>query len=140
MASSTSRSASTWHRSRLRSGRTTSSSILSPRRSSRRRCIANVSTRPPCAAASTSSECLMFASLKRTGLSWKVQLAPLLLIVMLLALGAYALLTLRDNQVKLDALMAGPVRQAELAADLDSTIWAAHAKLYRLAATAANES
>jgi methyl-accepting chemotaxis protein len=82
----------------------------------------------------------MFARLKRAGLSWKVQLAPLLLIVMLLALGAYALLTLRDNQVKLDALMAGPVRQAELAADLNSTIWAAHAKLYRLAATAANET
>ena len=55
-------------------------------------------------------------------------------------LGAYALLTLRDNQVKLDALMAGPVRQAELAADLNSAIWAAHAKLYRLAATAANET
>jgi methyl-accepting chemotaxis protein len=82
----------------------------------------------------------MFAKLKRAGLSWKVQLAPLLLIVMLLALGAYALLTLRDNQVKLDTLMAGPVRQAELAADLNSTIWAAHARLYRLAATAANES
>jgi len=82
----------------------------------------------------------MFARLNRAGLSWKVQLAPVLLIVMLLALGAYALLTLRDNQVKLDALMSGPVRQAELAADLNSTIWAAHARLYRLAATAANET
>jgi len=82
----------------------------------------------------------MFGWLKRAGLSWKVQLAPLLLILILLALGAYALLTLRDNQLKLDALMAGPVRQAELAADLNSTIWAAHAKLYRLAATAANET
>lgn len=51
-----------------------------------------------------------------------MQLAPLLLILILLALGAYALLTLRDNQLKLDALMAGPVRQAELAADLNSTI------------------
>ncbi len=69
-----------------------------------------------------------------------MQLAPFLLILILLALGAYALLTLRDNQRKLDALMAGPVRQAELAADLNSTIWAAHAKLYRLAATAANEA
>jgi methyl-accepting chemotaxis protein len=82
----------------------------------------------------------MFAWLKRAGLSWKVQLAPFLLILILLALGAYALLTLRDNQIKLDALMAGPVRQAELAADLNSAIWAAHAKLYRLAATAANET
>ncbi len=82
----------------------------------------------------------MFGWLKRAGLSWKVQLAPLLLILILLALGAYALLTLRANQLKLDALMAGPVRQAELAADLNSAIWAAHAKLYRLAATAANET
>ena len=69
-----------------------------------------------------------------------MQLAPFLLILIMLALGAYALLTLRDNQRKLDALMAGPVRQAELATDLNSTIWAAHAKLYRLAATAANET
>ncbi len=82
----------------------------------------------------------MFGWLRRAGLSWKVQLAPFLLILILLALGGYALLTLRDNQLKLDALMAGPVRQAELAADLNSTIWAAHANLYRLAATAANES
>jgi methyl-accepting chemotaxis protein len=82
----------------------------------------------------------MFAWLKNIGLSWKVQFAPLLLIGILLTLGAYALVTLRDNQRSLDALMAGPVRQAELAADLDITIWAAHAKLYRLAATAANES
>jgi len=82
----------------------------------------------------------MFAWLKNIGLSWKVQFAPLLLIVILLTLGAYALVTLRDNERSLDALMAGPVRQAELAADLDITIWAAHAKLYRLAATAANES
>ena len=63
-----------------------------------------------------------------------------MLILILLALGAYALLTLRDNQRNLDALMAGPVRQAELAADLDTTVWTAHAKLYRLAATAANET
>ena len=64
----------------------------------------------------------------------------MLLIVMLLTLGAYALLTLHESQVRLDTLMAGPVRQAELAADLNSTIWTAHAKLYRLAATAANET
>ena len=76
---------------------------------------------------------------KKIGLSWKVQLAPLLFIVILLALGAYALTTLRDNQRSVDTLMAGPVRQAELAAELDTTVWAAHAKLYRLAATAANE-
>src|SRR5438270_11223964 len=82
----------------------------------------------------------MFTWLKRVGLSWKVQLAPFLLILILLAVGTYALLTLRDNQRNLDALMAGPVRQAELAAELDTAVWTAHAKLYRLAATAANET
>jgi methyl-accepting chemotaxis protein len=82
----------------------------------------------------------MFAWLKNIGLSWKVQFAPLLLIVILLTFGAYALITLRENQRNLDALMVGPVRQAELAADLDITIWAAHARLYRLAATSANET
>ena len=54
----------------------------------------------------------MFTWLKRVGLSWKVQLAPFLLILILLAVGAYALMTLRDNQRNLDTLMAGPVRQA----------------------------
>src|SRR5436309_13597730 len=35
--------------------------------------------------------------------------------------------------------MVGPVRQSELASDLNTTVWIAHARLYRLAATAANE-
>ena len=35
---------------------------------------------------------------------------------------------------------SGPVRQSELANDLTTTAWTAHAKLYRLAATAANET
>ena len=54
----------------------------------------------------------MFAWLKRVGLSWKVQFAPFLLILILLGVGAYALLTLRDDQRNLDALVTGPVRQA----------------------------
>src|SRR4051812_29017959 len=77
--------------------------------------------------------------IRNTGLSWKVQLAPAFLILVLVGLGAYALQTLRLNQASLDGLMAGPGRQSELAADLKTTGWIAHAKLYRLAATAANE-
>src|SRR3954451_11132589 len=77
--------------------------------------------------------------IRNIGLSWKVQLAPAFLILVLVGLGAYALQTLRFNQGSVDALMAGPVRQSELAADLNTTVWIAHAKLYRLAATAANE-
>ncbi|WP_375413797.1 methyl-accepting chemotaxis protein [uncultured Bradyrhizobium sp.] len=77
--------------------------------------------------------------IRNIGLSWKVQIAPAFLIVVLVGLGAYALQTLRFNQASVDALMAGPVRQSELATDLNTAVWIAHAKLYRLAATAANE-
>jgi methyl-accepting chemotaxis protein len=82
----------------------------------------------------------MFGWIKNIGLSWKVQLAPAFLIVVLIGLGAYALQALRSNQTAVDALVSGPVRQSELANDLTTTAWIAHAKLYRLAATAANES
>src|SRR5438128_4564838 len=81
----------------------------------------------------------MLSWIRNIGLSWKVQLAPAFLILVLVGLGAYALQTLRLNQASVDALMAGPVRQAELMSDLNTTVWIAHAKLYRLAATAANE-
>ena len=81
----------------------------------------------------------MFNSVKNIGLSWKVQLAPAFLILVLLGVGAYALLALRSNQAAVDALVSGPVRQSELANDLTTAAWTAHAKLYRLAATAANE-
>ena len=47
--------------------------------------------------------------------------------------------TSSSNQADVDALISGPVRQSELAGELNSTLWEAHAKLYRLAATAANE-
>jgi len=81
----------------------------------------------------------MLGWIKNIGLSWKVQLAPAFLIVVLIGLGAYALQTLRSNQAAVDALVSGPVRQSELANDLTTTVWTAHARLYRLAATAANE-
>ena len=81
----------------------------------------------------------MFGWIKNIGLSWKVQLAPAFLILVLVGVGGYALLALRSNQAAVDALVSGPVRQSELANDLTTTTWTAHAKLYRLAATAANE-
>ncbi len=81
----------------------------------------------------------MFGWIKNIGLSWKVQLAPAFLILVLIGVGGYALMALRSNQVSVDALILGPVRQSELANDLTTTAWTAHAKLYRLAATAANE-
>ena len=81
----------------------------------------------------------MFGWIKNVGLSWKVQLAPGFLVVVLIGVGAYALLALRSNQAAVEALVSGPVRQSELANDLTTTAWMAHAKLYRLAATASNE-
>jgi methyl-accepting chemotaxis protein len=81
----------------------------------------------------------MFGWIKNIGLSWKVQLAPAFLILVLVGVGGYALMALRSNQVSVDALILGPVRQSELANDLTTTAWTAHAKLYRLVATAANE-
>src|ERR1700716_1976611 len=81
----------------------------------------------------------MFGWFKNIGLSWKVQLAPAFLVLVLVGVGAYALHALRSNQTAVDALFSGPVRQSELANDLTTAAWIAHAKLYRLAATAANE-
>ena len=81
----------------------------------------------------------MFGWIKHISLSWKVQLAPAFLILVLVGVGAYALQALRSNQAAVDALFSGPVRQSELANDLTTAAWIAHAKLYRLAATAANE-
>ncbi|MBR1148436.1 methyl-accepting chemotaxis protein [Bradyrhizobium sp. AUGA SZCCT0431] len=82
----------------------------------------------------------MLGWIKNIGLSWKVQLAPTFLILVLVGVGAYALQALRSNQTAVDALVSGPMRQSELANDLTTTTWMAHAKLYRLAATAANET
>src|ERR1700676_4024284 len=81
----------------------------------------------------------MLGWIKNIGLSWKVQLAPAFLILVLIAVGGYALLALRSNQAAVDALVSGPVQQSELANELNTAAWMAHAKLYRLAATAANE-
>jgi len=81
----------------------------------------------------------MFGWIKSIGLSWKVQLAPAFLILVLIGVGGYALQALRSNQAAVDALVSGPVRQSELANDLTTAAWTAHARLYRLAATAANE-
>ncbi|HLH89073.1 MAG TPA: methyl-accepting chemotaxis protein [Xanthobacteraceae bacterium] len=81
----------------------------------------------------------MFAWLRNLGFNWKIQLSPACLIIALVGVGAYFLHTLTSNQANVSGLFAGPVRQAEAVADLNTTIWAAHANLYRVAAMAANE-
>jgi methyl-accepting chemotaxis protein len=82
----------------------------------------------------------VFGWIRHIGLSWKVQIAPLFLVISLVALGMYSLKTLQHNQSSEEGLMSGPVRQAELMSDLSSTIWSAHANLYRLTTTAATET
>src|SRR5258708_26330228 len=82
----------------------------------------------------------MFVWFRNLRLRWKLLFVPVLLILALLALGAYGLLTLRANHAAVDGLIAGPVRQAEVVADFNAAIWAAHAHLYKLTATAANET
>ena len=82
----------------------------------------------------------MFVWFRNLRLRWKLLFVPAFLILALLALGAYGLLTLRANHAGVDGLISGPVRQAEVTADFNAAIWAAHAHLYRLTAIAANET
>ena len=81
----------------------------------------------------------MLRRLRNFGFHGKVQVAPACLILALVAVGIYVLNTLKTNQASYEALFAGPVRQAEAVAELNTVIWAANAKLYRVAALAANE-
>ncbi len=82
----------------------------------------------------------MIAWLSNLRLHWKVLFAPGFLILVLLGFGAYALHLQQSNQATVNALMDGPVRQAEAAADFGTTAWASEVHLYRLMATAANET
>ena len=82
----------------------------------------------------------IFGWIRHIGVSWKVQIGPLFLVISLVGLGMYSLKTLQSNQSAAEGLMSGPVRQAELISDLTSTIWSAHANLYRLTTTAATET
>jgi methyl-accepting chemotaxis protein len=66
--------------------------------------------------------------------------APAFLILVLIGVGAYALHAQRTNQASVDSLMVGPVRQAEVVGDFASSAWMAQVYLYRLMATAANET
>jgi methyl-accepting chemotaxis protein len=73
-------------------------------------------------------------------LRWKVLIAPALLIMVLAGVGLYTTQVQRANQVAVNALMVGPVRQAETVADFTNSAWTSQVRLYQLMATAANES
>jgi methyl-accepting chemotaxis protein len=82
----------------------------------------------------------MFSWFANLGLRWKVLFAPACLILVLAGVGAYAIHVQRANQAAVDALMTGPVAQAEAVGDFGIAAWKAQVQLYRLMATAANET
>ena len=71
---------------------------------------------------------------------WKILLAPTFLILVLVSVATYALQMLRANQANVEALLSGPVLQAEMVDNFGAAVSAAQARLYRLTATAANET
>jgi len=82
----------------------------------------------------------MLSWLANLRLRWKVLFAPGFLILVLIGVGAYAWHEQRANQAAVEGLMAGPVRQAEVVSDFANSALVSQVQLYRLMATAANES
>jgi methyl-accepting chemotaxis protein len=82
----------------------------------------------------------MFSWFSNLRLRWKVLFAPAFLILVLIGVGGYALQAQRANQASVEALMAGPVRQAEIVGDFTTSAWVSRVHLYHLMATAANET
>src|ERR1051325_3774332 len=71
---------------------------------------------------------------------WKILFAPAFLALTLLGLGLYAVHIQRANQEVVDQVTTGVAQQADLAQAFETAIWKANTHLYRLSATAANES
>jgi methyl-accepting chemotaxis protein len=73
-------------------------------------------------------------------LRYKVLVAPGMLIAVLVGVGTFALHAGSANQTAVNALMTGPVNQAETVAEFTNAAWTSQVHLYRLMATAANET
>jgi methyl-accepting chemotaxis protein len=82
----------------------------------------------------------MIAWFRNLRLRWQILSAPAILVIVLIGIGAHALVSQRASQATVEALMNGPVRDAEVLAEFETATWTAQARLYRLTATAANES
>src|SRR5258708_10613135 len=70
----------------------------------------------------------------------KVLVAPGFMILVLIGVGLFAWNAQRAEQANFNAIMTGPVRQAATVADFNNSTWTMQVLLYRLMATAANES
>jgi nitrogen fixation/metabolism regulation signal transduction histidine kinase len=83
---------------------------------------------------------MMLRWLSNLRIRWKILIAPAFLALALLSLGLYALHIQKANQAVVDEVTTGVAQQAELANAFETAIWKANTFLYRLSATAANES
>jgi len=82
----------------------------------------------------------MLSWYKNLRLSWKVLLAPLFFALVMAGVGAYSANLQWQSQAAVGGLMTGPVRQAEAVSDFATSASTSQVHLYRLMATAANES
>jgi methyl-accepting chemotaxis protein len=82
----------------------------------------------------------MFHWFSNLRVRWKILFAPGLIILVLIGVGAYSLGEQRAHRAADAAMMAGPVRQAVAVGEFSSSAWVTQVHLYRLMATAANES
>ena len=82
----------------------------------------------------------MFSWFANLRVSSKVLVAPGFLILVLIGVGLFAWNAQRTGQANINAIMTGPVRQAATVADFNNSTWTMQVLLYRLMATAANES
>jgi len=82
----------------------------------------------------------MRSLLGNISIRWKVLLAPAFVTLALIGIGTHSVYTQRLNQAAVNALILGPIQQAENVSGFATTAWAAQTKLNRLTATAANET
>jgi methyl-accepting chemotaxis protein len=82
----------------------------------------------------------MLSWYKNLRLSWKVLLAPLFFALVMAGVGAYSANLQWQGQAAVGGLMVGPVRQAEAVSDFATSASTSQVHLYRLMATAANET
>ena len=82
----------------------------------------------------------MFSWFANLRLRNKVLIAPGIMILVLVGVGSFALHDQLVNQASVNALIVGPIRQAETVAEFTNAAWTSQVHLYRLMATAANET
>lgn len=70
----------------------------------------------------------------------KIFIAPAMMILVLIGVGTLAIVDETTSQQNVKSLIVGPVHQAETVAEFSNAAWTSQVHLYRLMATAANET